>query len=62
MSIKEEVIKLVQSLPDDVSVDDLMYHIYVKETVLQRINEIKEGRATLLSEEEVEGKIAQWFK
>jgi len=32
-NIKEEARKLVESLPDDSTWEDLMYHIYVREAV-----------------------------
>ena len=59
---KEEIIKYLKSLPDDISYEDIMYHLYVKETILQRMDDCNKNRSTLLSEKEVEEEIEKWFR
>jgi hypothetical protein len=34
-ALKQAVIKLVESLPDDCTVEDIQYHLYVREKVLR---------------------------
>jgi hypothetical protein len=57
-SIKESVIQLVESLPDDCTVEDIQYHLYVREKVLTGSRAIDEGRVH--SHEEVGRRLDQW--
>lgn len=59
---KEEMIEFIKTLPDDVSVVDIMYHCYVKETVIQRLNDCSEKKVNTISEQEVKDQIQQWSK
>jgi len=43
-NIKEEARKIVESLPDDSTWEDLMYHIYVREAVEQGLADAEAGR------------------
>lgn len=45
-NIKEEARKLVESLPDDSTWEDLMYHIYVREAVEKGLADAEAGRVT----------------
>jgi hypothetical protein len=38
-----------------------MYHLYVRETILQRMEDVKNNPSELLSEEDVEEEIKKWF-
>ena len=31
--LKEEVISLIKELPDDITLDDIIYHLYVKQKI-----------------------------
>jgi hypothetical protein len=59
-AVKEEVIKLVQSLPDDCTLEDIQYHLYVREKVARGIAAIDDGR--VLSQAEAEQRMAEWLK
>jgi hypothetical protein len=56
-SVKESVIQLVESLPDDCTVEDIQYHLYVREKVLAGSRAIDEGRVQ--SHEEVGRRLDQ---
>jgi hypothetical protein len=56
--VKEEVIKLVQSLPDDCTLEDIQYHLYVREKVERGLAALAEGQ--VVSQEEAERRIAEW--
>ena len=59
MTAKQEVKSLLQKLPDDCSIEDVQYHLYVIEKVnrgLQRAK--KEGS---LSQQEVEKRLRKWL-
>lgn len=56
---KEEVLKMLQRLPDESSFEDIQYHIYVREKVARGLKDAQEGR--VLSQEEVERRMARWL-
>lgn len=43
-SIKEESIHLIQSLPESVTWDDIIYEMYVKKKIEKGLKDIEEGR------------------
>jgi predicted transcriptional regulator len=45
-TIKEEARKLIESLADDATWDDLMYRIYVRQAIEEGIRDADEGRLT----------------
>lgn len=55
---KEEVKALLNKLPDDCSLEDVQYHLYVAEKIRRGIKRAeKEG---VLSQDEVERKLNKW--
>ena len=59
--IKEDIINLIQELPDDATLEDIQYHLFVKQKLLRAEEQIKEGKTT--SHEEVMEKAnKKWFK
>ena len=55
---KEEVKALLDKLPDDCSLEDVQYHLYVVEKINRGIERAdKEG---VLSQDEVERKLKKW--
>lgn len=56
---KEEVKRLLDSLPDDVSYEDIQYQIYVRLKIAEGLEAIDEGR--VLSQEEVERRMGRWL-
>ncbi len=55
---KEEVKALLDKLPDDCSLEDVQYHLYVVEKIHRGIERAeKEG---VLSQDEVERKLDKW--
>ena len=59
--IKEDIIKLIQELPDDATLEDIQYHLFVKQKLLRAEQQIKEGK-TLPHEEVMEKAREKWFK
>lgn len=56
---KEEVKALLEQLPDDCSLEDVQYHLYVVEKIHRGIERAeKEGT---LSQDEVERKLGKWI-
>jgi hypothetical protein len=61
MSIaKEEVLRILDGLPDDASLDDIQYHIYVRQKIDHGIEEADAGR--VLSEEAFDLRMAKWLE
>jgi predicted transcriptional regulator len=58
-SAKEEVKKILETLPDDVSFEDIQYHIYVREKIERGLKDIEDGH--VLSQEEVERRMSRWI-
>ena len=56
---KDEVRKILDQIPDDSSLEDIQYHIYVREKIEKGLQDIKDGR--VLSQEEVEKRMSKWL-
>ena len=56
---KEEVRKMLNRIPDNVSFEDIQYHIYVREKIERGLKDVEEGR--VLSQEEVEQRMGRWL-
>jgi hypothetical protein len=56
---KEEVKSLLSKLPDDCSLEDIQYHLYVLEKVRHGL-EVADNQGTL-TQEEVEGQLSKWL-
>jgi hypothetical protein len=58
MSVKEQVLKAIQRLPDDIDFRDASDEIALLAAVEEAERDIKEGR--LISDDEMKLRIAQW--
>ena len=41
--IKQEVINLINNLPEDVTIEDIQYHLFVKQKILRAERQIEAG-------------------
>ncbi len=57
---KAEILKLIQSLPDDVTTSDVMEELYFRLQVERGLEDESKGR--VLSHDEFKSRIAQWRK
>jgi predicted transcriptional regulator len=55
---REEVRRLLDSLPDDASYEDIQYHIYVQQKIDRGLEASERG--DFISDEEIERRIARW--
>lgn len=55
---RDEIIKYIQGMPVDSTVDDVMESLYFKKEVERGLNDIEEGRT--LSHGEVKNRMAKW--
>ncbi len=59
-AVKEQVIEMIQNLPEDVSVEDIMAQLYFRYQVDEGLRELDEGKG--IPHEEVEKRMAKWLK
>ncbi len=57
---KEEVQELLANLPESVSLEDIQYHLYVRQKVRRGLEAERAGE--LISQEEVEKRMARWLE
>lgn len=57
--IKEKVIQLIQSLPEDVTVNDIMAELYFKLQVDAGLKELDEGKG--IPHDQVEERMSKWL-
>ena len=57
---KDEVRELLDQLPDDSSLNDIQYHIYVRQKISKGLAAADQGR--LISQDEVEKRMARWLE
>ena len=50
-NLKEEIIDLIKKLPEDATIEDIMYHLYVKKKILAGINDLDQEK--VISHEKV---------
>jgi hypothetical protein len=58
-NVKQEVARLLNKLPDDCSIEDVQYHLYVVEKVRLGLEDADANGA--LSQEEVEARLSKWL-
>ncbi|MBI5375647.1 MAG: hypothetical protein HZA77_09440 [Candidatus Schekmanbacteria bacterium] len=56
---KQEVRNLLSSLPENSTLEDIQYHLYVLQKIERGLKDIEEGR--FYTQEEVEKKMAKWL-
>jgi len=59
LGVKQEIIKLIQSLPDEATLDDIMAELYFKSQVDAGLKELDEGKG--IPHEEVEKRLSKWL-
>ena len=57
---KEEMKKMLESLPEDCTWEDIQYHIYVREKIERGMAAVDAG--DIISQEEAEQRVDQWLK
>jgi predicted transcriptional regulator len=57
---KEQVRRLLDRLPDDASLEDIQYHIYVREKIERGLQDVEEGR--VFTSKEFEARMARWLE
>lgn len=58
-SAKEQVQQILRSLPEDASLEDIQYHIYVRQKIEQGLEDVEAGR--VISHAEVQRRLSKWL-
>ena len=58
-TVKQEVSNLLNRLPEDCSLEDVQYHLYVLQKIERGLKDVEKGR--VYSQEEVEKKMSKWL-
>lgn len=58
-TVKDEVKQLLDTLPDDCSLEDVQYHLYVIEKIQHGVK-VAESEGTF-SQQEAEGRLKKWL-
>jgi predicted transcriptional regulator len=58
--VRDQVIELIKTLPEDSTLEDIHYHLYVREKVEHGLKAIDEGR--LVSQAAAEKRVQGWLK
>ena len=59
-TVKQNVLEVIENLPDDSSYEDIMEKIYFMKKVEAGLKDIEEGR--VIPHEEVKKRLAKWLK
>lgn len=57
---KQQVFEIVQDLPEEVDIDEIMYRLYLRQKLEAAEKDVQEGR--VISHEEVVKETSKWFK
>ena len=57
---KQDILKLIERMPDDASVEDIIYELYLRATVEKGQEDIRQDRT--LSHSEVMEDIREWLQ
>ncbi len=60
ISVKDNVLQMIRELPDDCSLEDIKYRIYLWERVGEGMADIEAGQ--VMTQEEAEQEVTQWLR
>ena len=58
-SAKDDVRRILGELPDDASLEEIQYRIYVRQKVERGLKDLDEGRS--IPQEEAEARMSRWL-
>ncbi len=60
VSVKEAMIEMIRRLPDDCTLEDIQYHLFVRQKVEKAIESLDEDKG--ISQSEAERRSKTWLK
>ena len=58
-TVKLEAENIIRNLPDDISFDDIQYHLFVADKLRKSREQIQEGK--VITQDEVEKRLDKWL-
>lgn len=58
-TLKSEVLEMIQAMPDDLTYEDLMKALYIRQQIQKSLDQIETGE--ILTHEEVKDRISKWI-
>jgi hypothetical protein len=59
VSIKQQIQRILDNLPDDCSIEDVQYHLYVAEKIRNRMDSV--GKGEFVPQSDAERRLAKWI-
>ena len=56
---KQQVEQILAALPEDATLEDIQYHIYVRQKIEQGLADVEAGR--VIGQEDVQQRLAKWL-
>ncbi len=60
ISTKQAALRMIGRMPDDASLEDIMYELYFRQRVDRGLRELDEGK--MVSHEEVKRSLVKWLQ
>lgn len=57
--IKDDVKQIIDNLPDDCTLEDIQYTLYVRKKIQQGLNDLDNG--SVITHEEMEKRMSKWL-
>jgi len=57
--VKQQVMKMIETMPDEITIDDIMAELYFKMQVDAGLQELDEGKG--IPHEEAKERLSQWL-
>ena len=57
-SLKQEAINAIERLPDNATIEDIMYRLYVIDKIHEGLDDVRNGR--VITTEELEKEVQSW--
>ncbi len=58
-SLKDNIAEMIHQLPDETTIEDIQYHLYVLEKIKKGQKQIKDGNG--ISNEEAKARLSKWL-
>ena len=59
MTDKDSALQQIQAMPEDVTIDEILYHLYVRKQIEQGLADVDAGRT--YTTDEVKQRLAKWL-